>query len=255
MRLHVLGCAGSELPNHNMPGFLIDRTVLLDGGTIGLALDFNDQKNIQDIFITHAHLDHIKAIPFFADTLVTRGANHTISLHSIAEVLEILKNNLFNGLIWPDFTSIPSSEAPAIRYKPMPLENTLTLEKHRVTAFSVNHTTPAVGYLVENDSGKRIIYTGDTGPTESIWKACDEYKLDAVIVEVSFPNRMTELALKTGHLTPNLLSKEVLKMKNLPLRFFISHSKPYYMEEIYDELAEISREYIEILRDGEVVFL
>ena len=80
MRVQVLGCAGAELPKHNMPGFLIDRTVLLDAGTIGLALDFQDQKVIENIFITHAHLDHIKAIPFFADNLVTREAGHTVSI-------------------------------------------------------------------------------------------------------------------------------------------------------------------------------
>ena len=255
MKIQVLGCAGAELPGHNMPGVLIDRTVLLDAGTIGLALDFQDQKDIENIFITHAHLDHIKAIPFFADNLVTRETGHTVSIHSDPEVIQILKQHLFNGLLWPDFSVIPSVENPTIRYVPMASETTVKLNKHRVTAYHVNHTTPAVGYLVVSDSGKRIVYTGDTGPTDQIWQACDEHVLEAVIIEMSFPNRMTDLAIKTGHMTPDLLAKEILKMKNLPLRFFISHSKPLYMEEIYDELAEISREYIEILQDGQVIFL
>ena len=255
MRVQVLGCAGAEFPGHNMPGFLIDRTVLLDAGTIGSALDFQDQKAIEDIFITHAHLDHIKSIPFFADNLVTREAGHTVSIYSDPEIIEILKQHLFNGLVWPDFTLIPSAEKPTIQYVPMEAETTVQLKKHRVTAYQVSHTTPAVGYLVENDAGKRILYTGDTGPTDQIWQACDEHVLDAVIVEVSFSNRMTDLAIKSGHLTPDLLAQEVLKMKNLPLRFFITHSKPSHMEEIYDELAEISREYIEILQDGQIIFL
>ena len=131
----------------------------------------------------------------------------------------------------------------------------IQLEKHRVTAYHVNHTTPAVGYFVEHDKGNKIIYTGDTGPTDDIWKVCDDHILDAVIIEVSFPNRMTDTALRTGHLTPDLLSREVLKMKNLPRRFFIAHPKPSYMEEIYDELAGISKEFIEILQDGQVIFL
>ena len=255
MRLQILGCAGAELPKHNMPGFLIDRTILLDAGTIGMALDYQDQMAIEDIFITHAHLDHIKAIPFFADNMVTRESEKTVSIYSDSEVIEILKQNLFNGLVWPDFTKIPSPEKPAIKFVPMKAQTTVRLGKHQVTAYHVNHTTPAVGYLVESEDGKRIIYTGDTGPTERIWQACDEHTLDAVIIEVSFPNRMTDLALETGHLTPDLLAKEVLKMKNLPLRFFISHSKPSYMEEIYEELARISREYIEILQDGQIIFL
>jgi len=255
MRVQVLGCAGAEFPKHNMPGFLIDRTVLLDAGTIGLALDFKDQRAIEDIFISHAHLDHIKAIPFFADNLVTRESGHTISIYSDREVIKILKNNLFNGHIWPDFSVIPSADNPAIRYVPLEAEETVHLKSHKVTAFQVNHTTPAVGFLVENEEGKKIVYTGDTGPTDKIWRACDDQVLDAVIIEVSFSNRMTDVALKTGHMTPNLLAQEVLKMKNLPLRFFISHSKPSHMEEIHEELAEISQQYIEILQDGQVIFL
>lgn len=255
MRLHVLGCAGAEIPRHNMPGFLVDRTILLDAGTIGMALDFQEQQAIENIFITHAHLDHIKAIPFFADNLVTRNAGHTVSLHSDREVLDILRRNLFNGLIWPDFSHIPSREEPTIRYVAMEAGSTVELERHRVTVYHVEHTTPAVGYMVESDTGKRIVYTGDTGPTEAIWRACDDTVLDAVIVEVSFPNRLTDLALKTGHLTPDLLAKEVLKMKKIPLRFFISHSKPSHMEEIREELARISGESIEVLQDGQIIYL
>ena len=35
MRLHVLGCSGAEAPGRNLPAFLVDRTLLLDAGTIG----------------------------------------------------------------------------------------------------------------------------------------------------------------------------------------------------------------------------
>jgi ribonuclease BN (tRNA processing enzyme) len=255
MRIDVLGCAGAEMPHHNMSGFLIDRTVLLDGGTIGLALDYKKQKAIRDIFITHSHLDHVKGIPFLADNIITNNEQDTVSLYSTKDVIEILRQNLFNDLVWPDFSLIPTPDKPVISFLPMVIGKPVQLEKHRITAYEVHHTTPAVGYLVENDSGRKIIYTGDTGPTEDIWKACDEDVLDAVIVEVSLPNRLTDLAIKTGHLTPDLLAREVLKMKNMPLRFFISHIKPYYMEEICNELAEISREHIEILKDGQQIVL
>jgi mRNA degradation ribonuclease J1/J2 len=147
MRVQVLGCAGAELPGHNMPGFLIDRTLLLDAGTIGFALDFQDQKAIEDIFITHAHLDHIKAIPFFADNLVVREAGNTVSIYSDQEVIDIIKQHLFNGLVWPDFSLIPSPDKPTIRYVPMETETTVQLNKHRVTVYPVNHQTPSVGYL------------------------------------------------------------------------------------------------------------
>jgi ribonuclease BN (tRNA processing enzyme) len=255
MRIHVLGCAGAEMPKSNMAGFLIDHTIMLDAGTIGLALDLKKQLAIQDIFVTHSHLDHVKAVPFLADNIITNNKHHTVSVYSIEKVIKILRQNLFNDLVWPDFSLIPTPEKPIIRFVPIVPGRTVQLEKHRITAFEVHHTTPAVGYLVENEKGKRIVYTGDTGPTQDIWRACDENVLDAVIVEVSLPNRMNDVAIKSGHLTPDLLAKEVLKMKNMPLRFCITHTKPYYMDEIYNELAQISTEYIEILRDGQEIIL
>lgn len=255
MKIHVLGCAGAEMPNHNMAGFLVDHTLLLDAGTIGLALDFNEQMAIRDIFITHSHLDHVKAIPFFADNIVIKNACREVSLYSTGEIIDILKKNLFNDLVWPDFSLIPTCEKPVIKFVPLEEEKPVELEKHRVTAYKVHHTTPAVGFLVESREGKRIVYTGDTGPTDAIWKACEEHTLDAVIIEVSLPNRMTDVALKSGHLTPQLLEGEILKMKKTPLRFLVSHVKPYYMEEIVQELCRIDASKVEIMRDGEVFFL
>jgi len=255
MKIHVLGCAGAEMPNHNMSGFLIDNTVLLDAGTIGLALDFEEQMAIQDIFITHSHLDHVKAIPFFADNIVTQNERHEVSLYSSAEIIEILRNNLFNNLVWPDFSLIPTSAEPVIKFKAMVTGESVRLKKHKVTAYKVRHTTPAVGFLVESDQGKKLLYTGDTGPSEDIWEACKGHTLDAVIVEVSLPNRMTDIALQAGHLTPELLAGEMKKMEKTPRHFFVSHAKPYYMAEIRDELGRIGVDNIEIMHDDQVIFL
>jgi cAMP phosphodiesterase len=255
MKIHVLGCAGAEMPNHNMAGFLIDNTVLLDAGTIGLALDFEEQMAIQDIFITHSHLDHVKAIPFFADNIVTQNERHVVSLYSSEEIIEILRNNLFNNLVWPDFSLIPTSAEPVIRFRSMEDGKPVRLKKHQVTSYKVRHTTPAVGFLVESDQGKRLLYTGDTGPAEDIWEACENYTLDAVIVEVSLPNRMNDIAVQTGHLTPELLAGEMAKMEKMPLHFFVSHTKPYYMAEIRNELGRIGVNNIEIMQDDQVIFL
>jgi len=238
-----------------LPAFLVDGILLLDAGTIGSVLNLKAQSRIRDILITHAHLDHIKAIPFFADNLSTCGFYRTVSVRSTREILNILKENLFNGLVWPDFSKIPTTKKPAIRFEALFAEKAVQLVKHRVTAFSVDHKSPALAFLVENGKGKRVLYTGDTGPTERIWKVCSEKPLDAVIAEVTYPNRMSETAIQSGHLTPELLAWEMRKIRNASPIFLISHSKPLFLAEIKRELEMIERKGVEILQDGQVIDL
>ncbi len=56
----ILGSAGAEFPDFRPPAFLIDDSLLLDAGTIGSVLTEDEQWSIRNIFITHAHLDHIR---------------------------------------------------------------------------------------------------------------------------------------------------------------------------------------------------
>jgi len=252
MKIHVLGCGGAELPNLRMPAFLIDETILLDAGTIGMALEINDQVKIKDIFVSHAHLDHIKALPFFADNIVTRNIDHRATIHGTEEIIDILKNHLFNGLVWPDFNQIPHSTTPVLEYRTESLRVPVEMDGHRVTAIPVNHPTPAVGFLVEDKNGRRIVYSGDTGPTNELWTIFDEH-MDALIVELSFPNEMEERALISGHLTPALFERELEKMKVLPERILITHTKPNYTESIREQIGNMGEGRIEFLKDGQII--
>lgn len=255
MRIHVLGCSGAELPNKNMTGFLIDRNLLLDGGTIGEALPKSSQWQIRNILVTHPHLDHIKAIPFFLDNIFTADRDQRVNLYSDPKIIRILKDHLFNGLIWPDFTKIPSAENSLLALREIPLGRPVEVDGYRVVAFRVHHTTPAIGYLIENGEGKRLLYTGDTGPTGSLWNASRNGAVNGLIIEVSFHNGFTDRAIASGHLTPTLLGRELEKVDPLPERIFITHSKPGHKDIIAEELAELGLDNIELLEDGQILVL
>jgi ribonuclease BN (tRNA processing enzyme) len=107
---------------------------------------------------------------------------------------------------------------------------------------------PAVGYIVEDVKGKRLLYTGDTSPTDLIWKAKD--RIDCVIMEVSFPNRMEEFAIKSGHLTPRLIVKELQKMDSFPGRVLITHQKPLYFKQIHREIEALRMKNVKVVEDG-----
>ena len=102
MKLRVLGCSGAEFPGFHPPGFLIDDTLLMDAGTIGSVLNENEQWKIRNIIITHAHLDHIRGIPFLADNIIIKQKNHSVTVMSIPSVIKTIMQNLLNDKVWPD---------------------------------------------------------------------------------------------------------------------------------------------------------
>lgn len=259
MKLRVLGSAGAEFPDFRPPAFLIDDSLLLDAGTIGAVLTEDEQWRIRSIFITHAHLDHIRSIPALADNVIVKNLRHLVTVYATEPVIAALRNHLFNGIIWPDFTLLPSPDEPVLRFdtiqcgRPVKLGNhdpsRRACDRYSLTAIEVDHTVPAVGYLVEAD-GVKLVYTGDTGPTDEIWRVASG--ADALIVEVSFPNDQEPLALLTKHLSCSLLEKELAKIAVLPKRILITHPKPQYYERISREVAALGIDGMELLHDGAV---
>ncbi|HIJ97239.1 MAG TPA: 3',5'-cyclic-nucleotide phosphodiesterase [Desulfuromonadales bacterium] len=249
MKLRILGCAGAEFPDFRPPAFLIDDQLLLDAGTISAVLSEEEQWNIRSIFITHSHLDHIRAIPALADNIILRNMQHTVTVFSADEVISAIQQHMFNDIIWPDFTRIPSPENPVIALTTITPYRDYAVHEHMVQAIPVNHTVPAVGYRVQS-GGRTLVYSGDTGPTVEIWKFCSG--ADALIVEVSFPNCMEHLARITRHLTSSMLKTELSKINVLPSRILITHPKPQYYDDIQREINEIGVHGVELLCDGSV---
>ena len=254
MKITVLGCSAVELSNARLSSFLIGDNLLLDAGTIGTALDERQQEKIKYILLSHAHFDHFKDLLFFADDLGFNNKKRHVKVISIPEVIRALKNNVFNNVIWPDFTELPSAEDPVIRLESIYADKTFNVDGYQVTAYEVNHTVPAVAYLIGDKKGKKLLYMGDTGPNEKIWDSINGSgtQIDGAIMEVSLPNSYKDRALLTGHLTPELLKIELDKMKKHPNTIYITHARPSCKERVQDELLNLKINNIKILKDGEV---
>lgn len=253
MKIRVLGCSGAEFPGHNPPGFLLDDEILFDAGSLTNVLDGNSQRKIRNIFITHAHLDHIRGIPFLADNLIINDRGDKVKILSIPQVIRTIKKNLLNGSVWPDFTIIPEPRNGLLQFVPVRDGRPMNINGYSITPCRVNHSVPAVGYLVEDSRQRRFFYTGDTGPTGATWKKIGDRQLHCLIIEVSFPNRMEETAIMTGHLTTRLLKEEFSKMNRMPERICITHTKPQYLTTIKSELADLHMKNIRLLKDGETI--
>jgi len=253
MKIEVIGCSGAELPGHNAPAFLLDSEILFDAGSLTSVLDEKAQLRIKSIFITHAHLDHIRSIPFLADNIVV-GKNYSkVTIFSISPVIRTIRTHLFNSAVWPDFTIIPNPHDAILNLVELKIGQSIKINGYTVVPYKVNHTVPAVGYLVEDGKGRRIFYTGDTGPSPDTWKKLKNKRIHCLIIDVSFPSGMRELALRTGHLTPDLLKEELARIKPLPGHIFITHPKPQYFKKIEREVDGLKLRNVRILRDGEKI--
>jgi len=251
MKWHVLGSFGGSSPTCRMTSFLINGELALDAGSITQALPLDAQRRIRRIVLTHSHLDHTASIPFLVEN--TFGAQReALEILLTPQVLHTVKLHLFNNDTWPDFTRIPNDLLPALRLVQIEPRQPVSVNGLRLTPVPVRHIVPTHGYLVE-DEGGAVLFTSDTGPTEEVWQVANRTShLRAVITEVSFPNRMQNVADVSLHLTPSSLAGELAKLtREVPV--YLYHLKPAYVEELRTELTatRFSR-HVEELRQGDV---
>lgn len=254
MKLDILGCYGNSIGDFKTTCFLINDSILLDAGAVTEILKDEQLQKIKYVVVTHTHLDHIKDLVFLVDELVMMG-RYTIELVSVKQVLDIISNNLFNNLLWPDFTVIPSYDNAIIKPREISLNEYAQIGDVMIKPVLMTHTVYCVGYIVrKNDKG--FMFTSDTGPTKIFWEtAKNEKGIDFIIADVSFPNRMDELAKISGHMTLNMLVEHIDRygLNNIPI--FITHIKPIFLEEIIHELAQLGRPTIRPLIQGETIHL
>src|ERR1700754_1878012 len=165
MIINVLGCSGSIAAGCKTTAFLLDGDVLIDAGTGVGDLELEALARIDHIVISHSHLDHVLAIGLLADGVMrirTASGLGPIRVHALPETLAALRTHVFNGVIWPDFTRLPSAETPVLQLLPFAVGDQLALNGKRIEVLSAAHTVPAVGFAVDTGSAGAWVFTGDT---------------------------------------------------------------------------------------------
>lgn len=250
MELRVLGCSGGIGGDRRTTALAIDQDILIDAGSGVGDLSLEDMTAIRHIFITHSHLDHIAFIPMLLDSIFD-SITTPITVHAQAETLSALRTHIFNNVIWPDFSTLPSPENPVFRYQEMAVGETLDLDGRRITMLPVKHTVPAVGYYVESDTGS-FAFSGDTSVNDSLWQALNHHsRLDVLIVESAFEDKDAQLSKLAQHYTPKSLAKDLEKLNHRP-KIFITHNKPGVEEVIASECQRHIQGYdLNFLSGGE----
>ena len=237
MRLRILGCSGGIGGRHLRPtSFLLDSDILIDAGTGVGDLTLAELSQIDHIFITHSHLDHVTSIPFLVDTIGGMRSK-PIDVYAQRATIEIMKNHLFNWAIWPDFTEIPTAEAPFLRYKEIEVGQPIVLGGRTITPIPARHTVPAVGYHLDSGTAS-LVFSGDTGPNDALWRIVNRIaNLKILIIETAFSNKERKLAEVSRHLCPAMLAEELAKLER-SAEIYITHLKPGEIELTMQEIEE-----------------
>lgn len=257
MQIRVLGCSGSIAAGSRTTAFLLDHDVLLDAGTGVGELTLDELSRIDHILVSHSHLDHVLAIGLLADSVMrNRVGQPPIQVHALPDTLAALRTHLFNGIIWPDFTRLPTPEAPMLQLVPFELGQVITLGERRIEVLPAAHTVPAVGFAVLGAPvAKRgaFIYTGDTGPNPALWARLHGMRISSLVIETAFRDDERPLARVSKHLCPSVLGQELARLDH-PVNVFITHIKPGELDVVMSEIAALgSAHRIRALTHGQVI--
>lgn len=245
MLVKVIGGHGGKAPGFRTTSYLVDGKLLIDAGSVAEGLPVDEQAQIDNILISHPHLDHISDLAFLCDNCFGKKEK-PFEVYSNKITHNAIKSHIMNNVIWPDFSVIPNAENPTINFNIIESEQMLRLGEYEIMPVQVNHPCKGYGFIVSKDDSS-VIFTQDTATTERIWEVAKSFKnLRAIFTEVSFPNSMQDVADMSLHHTSNTLKAEIPKMPpNIPI--FLGHLKPGYQATLYKEIEEIGCSRISLL--------
>lgn len=251
MDIRTLGAHNCETKKTRCVSLLIDGILALDAGGLTSSLTIAQQKKLKALLITHYHYDHTRDIPALGMNLFLNLLN--TNLYATQVVHDTIVTYLLNGDSYPKFMERPAKK-PTFNFNLVEPLKGIQIEDYCILPVTVNHAVPGTGYQITSADGKKVFYTGDTGPDLiTCWK---EISPDLLIIEVTMPNRWEDSALRTGHLTANLLKKELVIFRNLKgytPQIIAIHMNPYLESEIEAELttvAEILNAPISLAHEG-----
>ncbi|MCP4492240.1 MAG: 3',5'-cyclic-nucleotide phosphodiesterase [Gammaproteobacteria bacterium] len=251
MQIKILGCSGGIGANLRTTSFLIDYDVLIDAGT-GLGdLPLNQMTEIRHIFLSHSHMDHFVGLPLLADSMFGMH-DEPIVVHAMQETIDALRQHIFNWVIWPDFTVLPTPERPSLDFKVMHPGEKLMIRSREFEMIAVNHTVPSAGYCVRGKKGTAA-FSGDTTTNDTLWDVLNGYdEVDLLFVEAAFSNSDIEISKLSKHYCPSLLGEDILKLKHRP-EVWLTHFKPGAEDLIYRECVDAMPDFkVQHLRSNKI---
>jgi ribonuclease Z len=213
MQLVFLGTGGYH-PNerrHTASLLLPEIGVALDAGTGFFRVQNRLRSTTLDVFLTHAHLDHICGLTFILVPLM-RGDLKRIRVFGSEETLHAVRTHLLAMEVFPvepDFEWHPLADGVALR------------NNGKLTWIALEHPGGSIGFRLDWPKSSLAYITDTTAPGNY---ADFVHGVDVLVHECYFPDELEDWARKTGHSSSSNVA-ELAKAANVK-RLYLVHVDP-----------------------------
>jgi ribonuclease BN (tRNA processing enzyme) len=197
MKLHCLGTTGYHPSPTRQTAcyYLPEASLVLDAGTGMAALTQfmrAEPRESLDIFLSHAHLDHIVGLTFLLDTFAVTALK-SVRVLGMEAKLRAVKEHLFSEHLFP---LLPESiQFHPLDQHPSPFELACGAQ---IEWFPLEHPGGSIGLRMEA-CGKSLAYITDTIARPEAGYVRQITGVDLMLHECYFTDEHQALAEKTGH--------------------------------------------------------
>ncbi len=195
MKFLLLGTSGYH-PNerrHTACFMLPELGVVFDAGSAMFRVADHLVTDTLDVFLTHAHLDHVFGLSFMFDILAARDLKR-VTVHGEAEKIQALRKHLFDKLLFP--------VEPPFEMKTLTQKFKLT-DGGCLTHFPLKHPGGSIGFRLDWPD-RSLAYVTDTTAAAGADYIDHIRGVDVLLHECHFGDDQADQAELTGHscLTP-----------------------------------------------------
>jgi ribonuclease Z len=216
MKLVLLGSTGYH-PNrrrHTACFALPELGVVLDAGTGIFRLGEHLVTDELDIFLTHAHLDHVVGLTFLFDVFHGRKMKRA-TVHGDPVKIAAVREHLFHPLLFP--------VQPPCEFREL-ATTTLIAQGGTLTTFPLEHPGGSLGFRLDWP-GRSLAYVTDTVARPDAAYIEKIRGVDLLVHECYFADEHHEWAVKTGHSWTSAVA-EVARAAGVG-RLVLVHVNPY----------------------------
>ncbi len=220
MRLTFLGTGGYH-PNerrHTACVFLPEIGLAFDAGSAFFRVQDRLETDTLDVFLSHAHLDHVCGLTFFL-VPVLRGDVSRVRVFGTPKTLAAVREHIFADAIFP--------VDPPFEWCELPTDGYISLAAGgRLTWTPLEHPGGSLGYRIDWPDRSLAYITDTTAPGNYL---AFLRGVNVLIHECYFPDEMAEWAEKTGHSAATEVAK--VARDSGADRLYLVHADPQRPED------------------------